>query len=219
MSIRVALFPVKGGTGKTTLALALAGAAALRGLRVLVVDQEARTSRAAQSLLEGERPSMGEVLPGRGSWYGLRVMRWDGETPIPDEEADVTLIDCPADPDRASAAAEVADVVLLPVQPEPFSVGGLQDAHAALRPEDRAKALVIVNGYDVRERLHRDELDAIEQQLGALMVPGGIVPRRAAIPRAQAAGAPLQLSSTRGLEDTLPVIEVVLDAALAKGAK
>lgn len=218
-SLRVALFPVKGGTGKTTLTLALAGAAAVRGLRVLVVDQETRTSRAAQSLLEGKQPAVGEVVPGKGAWYGVRVVRWDGVQPIPDGDADLVLIDCPADPDRAAVAAQAADVVLVPVQPEPFAIGGIQDAHGALRPADRGKVVIVVNAYDHRERLHREELAEMQAQLSALLIPGAVVPRRAAIPRAQSATLPLQLSSARGLEDVLPVITTVLDAVLAKGGR
>jgi len=219
MGVRVALFPVKGGTGKTTLTLALAGAAAVRGLRVLIVDQETLTSRATQSLLEGERPPVGQVMTGRGTWYGVKVMRWDGSREIPDEAVDITLIDCPADPARAASAAAVADVVLVPVTPEPFSVGGVKDAHDALRAEDRGKVLFVVNGFDSRERLHRAEVAAMEDQLKALLITDALIPRRAAIPRAQANTVPLQLSIVRGLEDVLPIIEKVLDAVLVKGAK
>ena len=213
---RVALFPVKGGTGKTTLALALAGAAAQRGLRVLVVDVETRTSRAAQSLLAGGKPPVGEVHAGLGHWSGVRVMRWDGVSDLPDDQAHLTIIDCPADPDMAEPAARVADLVLIPVQPEPFAVVGVRDAHDVLSPAEREKVRIVVNGYDGRERLHREELAAMREHLASLLVPGVVIPRRAAIPRAQAQAAPLQLVSVRGLDDVLPAIESLLDAVLAQ---
>ncbi len=214
--MRLAVYPVKGGTGKTTLVLALAGAAAMRGLRVLVVDLDTGTSRATQSLLAGDRSEVGQVVAGKGAWYGVRVMRWDGVSALPDD-LDLVLIDCPADPGRSAPAAAAADVILIPLPPEPFSVGGLADAHAALAPGDRSKVRVVVNAFDIRERLHREELQALRDGVGALLIPG-VVPRRAAIPRAQSDLRPLQLTGVRGLEEVLPVIEIVLDDILGKGA-
>jgi len=209
----VAIYPVKGGTGKTTLALALAGAAAMRGMRVLLVDLDQATPRASQSLLEGSRAPLGEVVAGLGPWYGVRVTAWDGESQVPFAGADLTIIDCPADPGKARPAAEVADIVLLPVPPEPFAAIGLADAHAALPEQARDRARMVISMADQRERLHRDGEAEIRSALGERVVEP-VVPRRAAVPRVQAEGAPMQLSQDRGLGDVLPAVEALLDSIM-----
>lgn len=206
MGSRVAVYSLKGGTGKTTLTLALAGAAALRGLRVLVVDADPHP-RAAGYLLDGQAGEPGRAVPGAGSWYGVRVMRWDGTGELPDGAAQLTLLDCPPDERNAAAAAAVADLALVPVQPERFALEGLAEVRAAL-PRDLPVS-VVINLLSPREAEHRARVEEVRAALGGRVLEA-MVPRRAAVPRAQGTGVPLQLAPTAGLGEVLAAVDDVL---------
>jgi chromosome partitioning protein len=205
MAAKVAVYSLKGGTGKTTLTLALAGAAAGRGLRVLVADADPHP-RAAQFLRNGQKPALGEILPGAEVWYGVRTMRWAGGA-LP-EAPDLVLIDCPPDERGAGPATRAADLALIPVQPERFALEGLAEAAAALPKALTVRA--VLNMYDHRQAEHRARADEVRRALGErLWEPP--VPARAAIPRAQGTGMPLHLAPSKGLADVVAVVDGLLD--------
>ncbi|WP_455431075.1 ParA family partition ATPase [Salipiger thiooxidans] len=106
----------KGGVGKTTLALHLAGAWAARGRRVVLIDADPQGS----ALDWSERRSHGG-LPRLFSTIGLACDTLHREAPELARDADMIVIDGP--PRVASlmrSALLAADLVLIPVQPSPF---------------------------------------------------------------------------------------------------
>jgi len=125
----VAFLNQKGGVGKTTLALHLAGAWAAEGRRVIVIDADPQGS----ALDWSERRSH-EGLPRLFSTIGLARDTLHREAPELARDADMIVIDGP--PRVAGlmrSALLAADLVLIPVQPSPFDGWASAEMLALLR--------------------------------------------------------------------------------------
>ena len=160
----VAFLNQKGGVGKTTLALHLAGAWSARGRRVLVVDSDPQASAldwADQRLREG--------LPRLFGVLGLARETLHKELPDLARDTDHLIIDGPPRvAGIARSALLAADLVLIPAQPSPFDGWAssemlrLLDEARIFRPELRARMLL--NRCAARTVIARETAEALADQ-------------------------------------------------------
>lgn len=107
----------KGGSGKTTLSMAIAGSLALRGNKVLVVDADPQGTATQWAGAAGEdRPFPATVIGLAGAKGKLHQML----KPLL-ADYDFVVIDCPpsVDEQASQSALLVSDACLIPLQPTP----------------------------------------------------------------------------------------------------
>lgn len=155
----IAVAGLKGGVGKSSTSLHLAGEAQRRGKRVLVVDADVQRTAImwADLALEAGR-SVPTVI---GMSTNLHK-----QLPALASQQDVTIIDLPPRADVLTRAALMtADVVVCPCAPSPTDVWAtrgtvdLLEQAQALRPELRARLLL--NRVQPRQRLSAGVRDVL----------------------------------------------------------
>lgn len=100
----------KGGSAKTTTAINLAVEAIRRGLEVALIDLDPQVSACDWKDIRGDRPPVVAATPVPHLERALKAVEKAG--------ADLAIIDTAGRAnDTASAAARVADLVLIPLQP------------------------------------------------------------------------------------------------------
>jgi chromosome partitioning protein len=175
----VAILSQKGGTGKTTLALHLAVAAERRDVAVAVLDLDPQASAADwKDSREGDSPSVTSIQSSR-LHKALEVAENAG--------ASLVLIDsAPHSADAAVAAAEAADLILIPCR------AGILDLRAIATTARIVKvtgkpAFVVLNAAPIRAPRLMEDATAAVQQHGLAVAPV-VIHQRSAYAHALTAG-------------------------------
>lgn len=165
----------KGGSGKTSVSMVLAGSLAQRGHKVLVVDADPQgtATQWAGSAAEG-KPFPATVIGLASAKGKLHQMI----KPMVDDYAYI-VIDCPpsAEEQASQSALLISDVCLLPLQPTPAdmwaTVGILKLVEKAQVLNPELKAFGVANrvtasslGKQVLGVMAENNIDLLEAKLG-----------------------------------------------------
>ena len=157
----VAFLNQKGGVGKTTLALHVAGAWAVQGKRVVVIDADPRGSA-----LDWSEQRAKEGLPRLFGVLGLARDTLHVEAPEIARDVHHVLIDgSPRIAALMRSAMLAADLALVPAQPSPFDgcASGeiLRLLHEARIFRPRLAARFVLNRCGARTVIARETADAL----------------------------------------------------------
>ena len=161
----IALVSMKGGSGKTTLALHLASAAAEHGRNVAVLDLDPQQS--AVKWGDRREAPVPVVLAAPPSRLDLELQR------VAAAGADMVLIDTPprAGSDNAAlAAARAADLVVLPCRPAILDLETVASTAARVRDVAQVPVVAVLNGCPSRGRT-AEEAAAALVHLGVEVCP------------------------------------------------
>lgn len=177
----ITLASLKGGSGKTSLAVHLAHAIALSKRRVLLVDADPQASASTWAAAREDRPPFSVVGVARDTLHR--------ELPDLMTGYDHGLIDTPPRTSKLVGAALISsDLVLIPVQPSSYDVWAAAETvelvgqTQAIKPE--LKAAFIINRVIGRSVIGRDVLAALKDYPFPVLGTG--IAQRVAI--AEAAG-------------------------------
>jgi chromosome partitioning protein len=148
----------KGGVGKTTLAVHISHALALRDEPTLLLDADpqgsardwaaARKSQPPFSVVGLDRPTIHRDLPAIAKNYAHVVI--DGP---------------PRVTDLARSAIAAADLVLIPVQPSPYDVWAAQEVINLIKEasvfKENLKSVFVINRKIVNTAIGRDVAEAL----------------------------------------------------------
>lgn len=175
----IAILSNKGGAGKTTIVLHLAVAAERRGVTVAVIDLDPQASAAEWSdSRAGDSPSV-TPIPASRLRRAIDVAASAG--------AGLCIIDsAPHSADAAVAAAEVADMILIPCRAGILDLRAIATTARIVKATGKA-AFVILNAAPVRAPLMMADATAAVEHHGLVVAPV-ILHQRSAYAHALAAG-------------------------------
>ncbi|HTH42866.1 MAG TPA: AAA family ATPase [Terracidiphilus sp.] len=178
----------KGGVGKTTLAVNLTVALALRDLDILLIDGDEQATALAFTELRSTRRPQGAgytavALHGAAIRTQVRLLR---------AKYDHIIIDVGGrDSGSLRAALTVSDCLVIPAAPRSFDLWGVDQTadlvHEALEINGNLRAYAVLNGADPRGQDNLEAQAELEQLKGITAIPYRLV-RRKAYPDAAAVG-------------------------------
>ncbi len=159
----ISILGQKGGTGKTTTALALAVAAAQDGRTVAVVDLDPQTTATNwQDRRGADNPTVVSCQVSRLRFVLDAAAR---------AGADLAIIDTPAKSSEANiAAARAADMVLIPVRPQIYDLETLPALRDILKLAGEPTSFVLVNSAPIQGKRHWEAQEAAKG-LGFTLCP------------------------------------------------
>jgi chromosome partitioning protein len=151
----IALIAQKGGTGKTTLALCLAVAAEQDGLNTLIVDLDPQATACNWGdRRQSESPLVIDAQPARMP-QALERARSGG--------INLVVIDTPARSEQAAlAAAELADLIIIPCRPQRFDLETIGNTRKLIAMAGTKPVLVVLNAIPARGDRQQQARQAVE---------------------------------------------------------
>ena len=178
---------IKGGVGKTTLAVNLAILRANAGRDVLLVDgDEQRTALTFTDLRSEQMGQPGYTAVSlQGSALRTQVRQ------LASKYDDIIIDVGGRDTGSLRAALTITDTLLVPVQPRSFDIWAV-DQMAELVAEareinDHLRALIVLNAADAQGHDNEDAAQALNEIQGLEML-NAVIGRRKAFPNAAASG-------------------------------
>jgi len=161
----IAVVNQKGGSGKTTLSMQLAGALARRGNRVLVVDAD------PQGTATRWAASAEDNMPFPAAVVGLSAATNKVHREVRKfvEDYDVIIIDCPpaADSPVPQSALLVADLALVPIIPSPLDMWAAIGIREVIRNigdiNEDLTARLVVNQCQPNTSLAKEALEVLQE--------------------------------------------------------
>jgi chromosome partitioning protein len=159
----IAVIAQKGGTGKTTLTLALAVAAQLAGKVTAVIDLDPQATASNWSdRREADSPVVVSAQPAR-----LPHVLTSAEA----SGAAMVLIDTPPRAEQAAlAAAKAANLILIPCRPAIYDLETVATTLELVRIAGDKSVLAILNGVPPRGS-KKDQAEDVIRELGLLVCP------------------------------------------------
>jgi chromosome partitioning protein len=192
---------IKGGVGKTTLAVNLAIARANAGKDVLLVDGDEQHTAITFTELRAEQ--LGAPGYTAVSLQGA-ALRTQVRQLVPKYD-DIVIDVGGRDTGSLRAALTVSETLLIPVQPRSFDIWAV-DQMAELVKEAREinpdlRALAVINAADAQGRDNTDAGEAIKEVEGITLLPVSIG-RRKAFPNAAAGGKAVTEHTSKDVKAT-----------------
>jgi chromosome partitioning protein len=184
----LAIGNVKGGVGKTTLAINLAIALSRQNRDVLLIDGDEQATAMAFTDL---RSAKKDGKPGYTAvaLHGKAIR--DQTRQLAPKYTDIVIDVGGRDTGSLRAALTVAETVIIPVQPRSFDVWGVDQTAELVRDarniNEALRALVVLNNADSQGKDNEAAAEALSNVEGIELVPYKIV-RRKAFPNAAADG-------------------------------
>ena len=188
----IAIANQKGGSGKTTVSMVLAGTFGLRGFRVLVVDADAQgtaTQYAAAAPDDAPFPATVSGLSAAGNKIHREIRKHI-------DDYDIIIVDCPpaVDSPIPQSALLVADLVVVPIIPSPadlWSALGVRELIGRIEViNEDLRAVLLANSCQPRARITRAVMDQLEE-FGIPLLDSRLH-NRTAFRQAMALGLPVQ---------------------------
>lgn len=175
----VAIISQKGGAGKTTLALHLAAAAEEAGRTALVIDLDPQATASQWASWRKDAPPV--VIDSAPPRLASKIEQ------AKSQGADFIVIDTPPHADSAaSAAVEVADLVLIPCRPSAFDLAAVQTTASLVRMRGKPAFVIFTAGSPTAPRLHQEAAQVVQDY--GLNTCDLVMPDRAVFRHASAEG-------------------------------
>lgn len=152
----IAVISQKGGAGKTTLAINLAGAGLATGLSVLILDTDPQATASHWSEWRGSDDL--EVVDCASPPLLSRKIQQAASL-----GADLVLIDTPPHADiMAREACKLADLVLIPCRPQAFDLKAVETTAALVQASGKPAFVLLMGGPQRAPTTYKEARELIE---------------------------------------------------------